>query len=57
MRQRFVFFMGLLLECIMKKSGKHNVPRLHAEYQDQNVVAQEDYSVVVTFETGEKNLT
>ncbi len=31
-------FYGIIVRMYNEKGGKHNVPHLHAEYQDQNVV-------------------
>ena len=31
-------FYGIIVKMYNEKGGKHNVPHIHAEYQDQNVV-------------------
>ena len=35
-------FFGIIVKMYNEKGGKHNMPHIHAEYQDDNVVMDLD---------------
>ncbi|MGM9551373.1 MAG: DUF4160 domain-containing protein [Clostridia bacterium] len=39
-------FYGIIVRMYNEKGGKHSVPHIHAEYQDQNVVMDFDGNIL-----------
>ena len=39
-------FFGIIVKMYNEKSGKHNIPHLHAEYQDDEVVVDFEGNVL-----------
>ena len=39
-------FFGIIVKMYNEKGGKHNMPHIHAEYQDDNVVMDLDGNII-----------